>query len=112
VLALWWAYVAWRSNASLSLRYSAFLLATVLVTPHLTVYDLVILAPALLLFGDWALANPQNAASPKIRALLYLSYALPLFGVLTQFTHVQLSVVAFAALAWTLRPVLRPAPAS
>ena len=28
-----------------------------LVSPHLTVYDLVILAPAFLLLGDWALAH-------------------------------------------------------
>ncbi|MGH9554713.1 MAG: glycosyltransferase family 87 protein [Terriglobales bacterium] len=107
-LVLWWAFAAWRSRAPLSLRYSAFLLATVLVTPHLTVYDLVILAPALLLLGDWALANAQHPASPSVRALLYLGYALPLLGAVTQVTHVQLSVVAFAALAWTMRQVLRP----
>ncbi len=107
-LVLWRAYAAWKSHAPLSLRYSAFLLATVLVTPHLTVYDLVILAPALLLLGDWALANLRHPASPRVRALLYLSYALPLLGAVTQITQVQLSVVAFAALAWTMRPLLRP----
>ena len=35
----------WKSGASLPVRFSALLLATVLVSPHLTVYDLVILAP-------------------------------------------------------------------
>ncbi|MGH9579301.1 MAG: glycosyltransferase family 87 protein, partial [Terriglobales bacterium] len=108
-LVLWWAFAAWRSRALLSLRYAAFMLATVLVTPHLTVYDLVILAPALLLLGDWALANPPYPVSPSMRALLYLCYALPLLGAVTEVTHVQLSVVAFAALAWTMRPTLRPA---
>jgi hypothetical protein len=87
-------------------------LAAVLVTPHLTVYDLVILAPALLLLGDWALANPQYPASPGARALLYLSYALPLLGAVTQITQVQLSVVAFAALAWTMRPLFVSEPAT
>ena len=41
----------WRSRAPLNLRYSVLLLASVLVAPHLTVYDLVILAPAFLLLG-------------------------------------------------------------
>lgn len=112
VLVMWWAYSAWRSRAPLSLRYSAFLLATVLVTPHLTVYDLVILAPALLLMGDWALANPQHPASSSVRALLYLSYALPLLGAVAQITQVQLSVVALAALAWTMRPLFVSEPAT
>ncbi len=107
-LVLGWALRAWRSGAPLSLRYAAFLLATVLVTPHLTVYDLVILAPALLILGDWALANPQHPSSAPVRALLYLCYALPLLGVVTEVTRVQLSVVALAGLAWTMREVLHP----
>ncbi len=112
VLVLGWALRAWRSRAPLPLRYAALLVATVLVTPHLTVYDLVILAPALLILGDWALANPQHAASAPVRTLLYLAYALPLLGVVTEVTHVQLSVVALAALAWTMRGVLRPGESS
>ncbi len=108
-MALWWAISAWRSRAPLPLRYAACLLATVLVAPHLTVYDLVILLPALLFLGDWALASPQHQVSPPVRALLYLCYALPLLGVVAQMTHVQLSVVAMAALAWTMRSALRAA---
>ncbi len=106
-LVLVWALAAWRSRAPLPLRYAAFLLATVLVTPHLTVYDLVILVPALLFLGDWALAHAGHPSSPPVRALLYLCYALPLLGVVTQATHVQLSVIAMAALACTMRPLLR-----
>ncbi len=90
---------AWRTKAPLPLRYAGFLFATVLVTPHLTVYDLVILAPAMLLLGNWALANPEHHWSSAIRVLLYLSYALPLLGAVTQVTRVQLSVVAFAGMA-------------
>ena len=39
----------WRraDQVPLPLRYSTLLLASVLVAPHLTVYDLVILAPAI-----------------------------------------------------------------
>ncbi|MGH9580799.1 MAG: glycosyltransferase family 87 protein [Terriglobales bacterium] len=107
VAALAWAVWAWRSSAPLSLRYAAFLLATVLVTPHLTVYDLVVLAPALLVLGDWALANPGHRMGALMRVALYASFALPLLGAVTRATHVQLSVVAFAALAWATAVALR-----
>ncbi|HXE89759.1 MAG TPA: glycosyltransferase family 87 protein [Terriglobales bacterium] len=92
----------WRTPATLPLRYSGFLLATVLVAPHLTVYDLVILAPAMLLLGNWALSNADHHWSPTMRVLLYLSYALPLLGAVTQVTHLQLSVVAFVGMAWVV----------
>jgi hypothetical protein len=89
----------WRSKASLDLRYSALLLATVLVSPHLTVYDLVILAPAFLFLSDWTLAHPDSAA--RIPLLLYACYPLFLLGPLARITHLQLSVVAMTVLLWT-----------
>jgi hypothetical protein len=87
----------WRSRAPLALRYSALLIATVLVAPHLTIYDLVILVPAFLLLADLAL---QESAPTSVPILLYLCYALPLIGPLSRYTHVQLSVVAFAGLLY------------
>jgi hypothetical protein len=47
LMACWLA----QPRSHYPLRYSALLLATVLLAPHLTVYDLVILAPAFLLLG-------------------------------------------------------------
>jgi hypothetical protein len=88
----------WRRSAPLSLRYSALLLATVLVAPHLTVYDLVILAPAMLLWADWLLRQGLTKATRWMGTLVYLVYMLPLIGPLTRWTHVQLSVVAMSAL--------------
>jgi hypothetical protein len=88
----------WKSHTPLGLRYSALLIATVLVSPHLTVYDLVILAPAFLLLGNEAGANADFAR--RTGWLLYLCYALPLIGLLSRWTHVQLSVVAMVALLW------------
>lgn len=99
------AIACWRSPAGLSLRYSALLLATVLLAPHLTVYDLVILAPALLLLSDWIIAQPINVA-PHLKLLLCLIFVLPLLGPLARWTHVQLSVPVMAALLygiWKLR---------
>jgi alpha-1,2-mannosyltransferase len=90
----------WRSKSGLSLRFSAMLLATVLIAPHLTIYDLVVLAPAFLLLSDLSLS--ENIASSSLPLLLYLCYALPLIGPLARYTHVQLSVIAFVGLIYFL----------
>src|SRR5258706_805356 len=92
--------ICWRSRLPLSLRYSALLLATVLVAPHLTVYDLVILAPAFLLFSDWIIIHPDYPDTPSFKLLLYLAFALPLCGPLARWTHFQISVPVMAALLY------------
>lgn len=94
-----------RSDVPLAVRYSALLLATVLVAPHLTVYDLVILAPAFLLLTDWLIQ--QKSVKSGIGTLLYLVYVLPLLAPLTRWTHVQLSVIAMAALLYVLWRISR-----
>ena len=86
-----------RRNAPLALRYSALLFATVLIAPHLTIYDLVILAPAFLLLADWLLSQPFSRKVHRFGGILYLAFVLPLLGPLDTWTHVQLSVVAMAA---------------
>lgn len=90
----------WKGHGSLSLKYSALLLATVLGSPHLTVYDLVILAPAILLLTDWLISHPS--APQGTGTLIYLTCALPLLGPFTRWTHMQLSVIAMAALLYLL----------
>jgi hypothetical protein len=92
--------LVWRSQAPLSLRYSVLLIASVLVAPHLTIYDLVVVTPAFLFAADWAVSRTE--ASSPVPVLLYLCYALPLVGPLARYTRVQLSVVAFVALLYSL----------
>jgi alpha-1,2-mannosyltransferase len=89
----------WRrcESAALSLRYAMLLFASVLAAPHLTVYDLVILAPAFLLLADWLVAQALTPGTQRLGTFLYLSYMLPLIGPLARWTHVQLSVVAMVA---------------
>jgi alpha-1,2-mannosyltransferase len=96
-----------RTGTPLSLRYSSLLLATVLVAPHLTVYDLVILAPAFLLLSDWLLAEPSHRSAAMLGTLLYFAYMLPLIGPLTRWTHLQLSVVAMAASVYVVWRISR-----
>jgi alpha-1,2-mannosyltransferase len=96
------AAAVWRSSSPPPLRLSALILASVLVNPHIYIYDLLALAPALLLLAEWALSNGQHPFTPALRVLLYLTFMLPLFGPLSRWTHVQLSVPVFAALLWVL----------
>ena len=70
VAALALTVLIWRRReASLALRYSSLLFATVLIAPHLTVYDLVVLAPAFLLLADWLTAH----ASYRINEMFTVS---------------------------------------
>ena len=110
VVVLVWTISIWKSREPLSLRYFALLLAAVLVSPHLTVYDLVILAPGILLVVDWMMSEPL--APSGMGTLVYLVSVLPLVGPFTRFIHVQLSVVAMMALLymiWRMQLRLRSA---
>jgi hypothetical protein len=79
--------------------------ATVLVAPHLTVYELVILAPAFLLLADWLIGQVPTRSTRSLGTLLYFAYMLPLLGPFTRWTHVQLSVVAMGAIVYVIRCV-------
>ena len=95
VVAVVMAVRLWRPSVALEIRFSALLLATVLVAPHLTVYELTLLAPGFLLTADAierALVTPRRA----FRAVLYFAFILPLAGPLASVTHVQLSVPLLA----------------
>jgi hypothetical protein len=83
----------------LAVRYSALLIATILAAPHCNIYDLVILAPAFLLLGDWSLERISGEA-PAIKILIYSCYLLFLLTLLTKLIHVQLGVIALLGLLW------------
>ena len=100
-----------RSSTPLSVRFSALLLTTVLVAPHLTVYDLVILAPAFLLLSDWLISLPMKRVKGQIGAALYCVYLFPLLGPTARWTHVQLAVIAMCAvilLVWWQSRAISP----
>ena len=114
VAAIWITARIWKSRLPLPLRFAALTVAAVLVNPHIFVYDLLVLAPALMLVVDWCLAKDQHALVPTLEFLAYLAYVLPLFGPLARWTHLQLSVIVFVAILWTLwrLPVLELSPGS
>jgi hypothetical protein len=102
IVVLRWTIACWKRGVALEVRYSCLLLATVLVSPHLTVYDLVILAPAFLLLADWLVGHPVDELAGWLGTLLYLAYMLPLLGPFARWTHVQLSVVAMAGSVYVI----------
>jgi hypothetical protein len=101
----------WKRSSAvpLAVRYSILLLASVLVAPHLTVYDLVILAPAFILLADWVVGQALAPSTRWLGTLLYLVYMLPLLGPFTRWTHIQLSVVAMTATVWLIWRICRRA---
>jgi hypothetical protein len=113
ILGLTAAVWAHRPTLPLGLRYSSLLVASVLVAPHLIVYDLVILAPIFLLLSDWLIdvshssslsliAQPPGSAS-YMGVVLYLAYLSPLAGgPIARWTHVQISVVLMSVLVWMI----------
>jgi alpha-1,2-mannosyltransferase len=112
IAVLWWTIAPWRGRreAPFASRYCSLLLATVLIAPHLTVYDLVILAPGFLLISDWLIAEWAQRSVRILGPLLYFVYMLPLLGPLTRWTHVQLSVIAMAACVYVMWRISRDSP--
>ena len=102
----------WRASPSPGrdpIACSLFVLGLLITSPHLYVYDLVIMAAALLPTLEWCLARPASQRAVTIKRLLGASFALPLFGPLVaSVTHVQLSVVAFLALFTVLTQTRNP----
>jgi hypothetical protein len=101
------AAASWKAPGGLPLRFSALVFAAVLANPHLFVYDLLALAPVLLLLANWSLGHISDGSSGRLRVLLYLTFLLPLFGPVALWTHLQLSVLALVAVQWTLWSILR-----
>lgn len=103
------AIALWKRGDAvpLALRFSTLLLASMLVAPHLTVYDLVILAPAFILLGDWLVGQAMTPSTGRLGTLLYLIYMLPLLGPFARWTHIQLSVIAMAAAVFLLWKISR-----
>jgi|SRR5579862_1383338 len=96
------AAAIWKSSSPLALRFAALTVAAVLVNPHLFIYDLLVLAPALLLLVNWTLTHALHSSSDPLQLLAYAAFVIPLFGPLSQWTHIQLSVPVFSVLLWVL----------
>lgn len=93
----------WTGAAPLGLRWAVLMLLTILASPHLITYDLVLLTVPLLVFAAWAVEHPEHALHPAVSLMLVLLYFAPFSGpVVARLTGVQASVVTMAVLAWQM----------
>jgi hypothetical protein len=93
------AAYAWRYGRDSRLRMSALLLGVALASPHLYVYDLVILAPVWIWLTEWFLTEPLPATFGRV---LYVGYVAMLMGAFAQILPVQVSVICFGYLLFSI----------
>jgi len=94
----------WGARMDEDVNFAALLLATILVSPHSSVYDLVIVMPALLILGDRLLVSAGETASAipwrgPGWSLLGAAYLLPLWSTASTVLYVQPLVIC---LVWLL----------
>ena len=96
----------WSTAAPLGLRWGLLVLLTVLASPHLVSYDLVLLTIAMLTFADWAVRHPDHQAAAPMIVMSSVLYFAPFSGmIVARLTGVQLSVIVMAGLAWRIARV-------
>jgi len=89
----------WTSSAPVSVRWSQLTVLTVLVSPHLLTYDLLLLSLMIVVLAAWTLQNPEHALQPFIKILLVAAYFAPFSSNLARLVGVQLSTIVMASLA-------------
>jgi hypothetical protein len=108
----------WRADGPLAVRYSALLIATVLVNPHMYVYDLLILTPLFLVLWDWTrdlgalplervwrtvpAAAQRFSLGATVIGVLFVCAASPLLGPIVLASHIQFSVLGLSVLLGVL----------
>jgi len=90
----------WRSKCGVDLRWGTLILLTILASPHLLTYDLVLLTIPLLTFGEWAVTHRSDRQHRAISLALLLAYLAPFSSNLSRLWPLQISVVVIGALAW------------
>ena len=101
-MVTWQAIRVWRSDAPLEIRMAVLVLASVLVSPHMTIYDATALMLPLLQVGD--LATTDSAWQPtaeRLGTVIYWLFVTLLIST-ALLIKVQLSVFLMLALFWML----------
>ena len=104
---VWLGVKAWKSEAPVTWKWGQLVLLSILASPHLLTYDLILLAIPLTVFADWALTHRVDALQARTSRLLLALYLAPFSSNLVRLLPIQWSVVVMVALAWTMNRVLR-----
>ena len=105
VTAVWLGVRAWKSGMPLPVKWGMLVMLTILASPHLLTYDLILLTIPLVVFADWAVAHQDHPQQPWISRLLLLLYLAPFSSNLVRLVPVQLSVVAMVVLVAMLASI-------
>jgi hypothetical protein len=93
---------AWRATQPPLVRVSFLVLLTVLLTPHLLTYDLLLLAVPILALADWTAGHAPERGERYAVVLAVGMYLAAFSPVLAAHFRVQLSTVCVAAAAWVV----------
>jgi hypothetical protein len=96
-LCLWAVARIWNALDT-SMRMATALLLTVLIAPHLYVYDLVLLAPVLVALVAWTETRTPGQARRRVRWLVWMAWLAPLAGPIAMATRVQPSTIVLGLL--------------
>ena len=111
VSAVWLGVRVWKSTMSLTVKWGLLVVLTVLASPHLLTYDLILLAIPLLVFADWAVGHQEHPQQPWVARLLLLLYLAPFSSNAVRLLPIQLSVVVMVVLVAMVASIsVRSAP--
>jgi alpha-1,2-mannosyltransferase len=106
IAAIALAIRTWSSAGPLSARFGALIVLTILASPHLISYDLLLLTLPLLLFADWAAQHADHRYRAAVSLSLVLLYFAPFSGmIVARLIGVQISVPVMMLLAWWMYQV-------
>jgi hypothetical protein len=91
---------SWRSDAPSGVGWAQVIVLTILASPHLLSYDLVMLTCPLLLLGDWCMGHERHPRRSTVTLLLLPLYFAPFSSNLARLIPVQLSVLVMMMLVW------------
>ncbi len=102
-LVIWQALKVWRTTAPVRVRYGVMMIASVLVSPHLTIYDATVLALPLIWLGGWIEQEGRSRLAARYWPAVYwlvVTFLIPT----ALFIRLQVSVLV---LAWLFVLVTR-----
>jgi hypothetical protein len=93
---------SWLAAAPASLRLGAVMVATVLASPHLLTYDLLLLTLPVMAGADWIVRNRSHRWTPMLILALSATYFAPFSSNIARLIPVQLSVLVLVSVLWLL----------
>jgi hypothetical protein len=99
------AVICWRSEATPAMRVGYLLLLTLLVSPHVMTYDLLLAAVFIVALASQLVTMPVTRWTSSTEVLLALLYVSSFSVIVALFTRVQLSTLVITALAALTYPL-------